>query len=71
MDSPTLTRRAEDRLAWRSLSHIVSTMSPLRLSTQLVDLILYPQNLYNFSLDDVNTMYMLHSFSSQSNPVLL
>ena len=34
MDSPNLTRWADERLAWRSLSHNVSTMSPLRLANQ-------------------------------------
>ena len=34
IDSPTLTRLAEDRPAWRSLSFDVSTMSPLRLHSQ-------------------------------------
>ena len=38
LDSPTLTRLAEDRLAWRSLSHNVSTMSPLRLPSQGTEL---------------------------------
>ena len=34
LDSPTLTRLAEDRPAWRSLSYDVSIMSPLRLHIQ-------------------------------------
>ena len=34
LDSPTLTRLAEDRPAWRSLSYDVSIMSPLRLHSQ-------------------------------------
>ena len=34
LDSPNLTRLAEDRPAWRSLSHDVSIMSPLRLHSQ-------------------------------------
>ena len=34
LDSPTLTRLAEDRPAWRSLSYDVSIMSPLRLHSE-------------------------------------
>ena len=34
LDSPTLTRLAEDRPAWRSLSYDVLIMSPLRLHSQ-------------------------------------
>ena len=34
LDSPTLTRLAEDRPAWRSLSYDVSTMSPLWLQVK-------------------------------------
>ena len=34
LDSPTLTRSAEDRPAWRSLSYDVSIMSPLRLQVK-------------------------------------
>ena len=34
LDSPTLTRLAEDKPAWRSLSYDVSIMSPLRLQVK-------------------------------------
>ena len=34
LDSPTLTRLAEDKPAWRSLSYDVSVMSPLRLQVK-------------------------------------
>ena len=37
LDSPTMTRLAEDRPAWRSLSYNVSTMSPLRLPSQGIE----------------------------------
>ena len=34
LDSPILTRLAEDKTAWRSLSYDVSIMSPLRLQVK-------------------------------------
>ena len=34
LDSATLARWTDDRLAWRSLSYNVSTMSPLRVSVK-------------------------------------
>ena len=34
LDSPSLTRLAEDKPAWRSLSYDVSIMSPLRLQVK-------------------------------------
>ena len=41
LDTPNLTRWAEERLAWRSLLLNVSTMSPLHLPSQGISLICF------------------------------